>query len=90
MYEDFGWFGDESFLERDEFIREVDEAMNVPLDPEYSHMDDLDFQADRWEEENDMLAQEQETEDERDGDAESALSSCGWGMDEDYSCGEYL
>ena len=86
MCEDFGDFGDESFLDEHNFLLEQRE---------------LDAMA--WEEQQDILFEEQalademacearwelEYDDPMDGDAESALASCGWGMDEDYApdCG---
>lgn len=76
--EDFGWSGDE-FLMGD------------------CQGDWLDARADEWQERQDLLRELAEQEDQdadfepddcpMDGDAESALASIGWGMDEDYNGG---
>jgi len=73
MAEDFGFGGDE-FLIGD-------------CRDDHFSMDTLDFQAD-VQAEKDEVWQEMWAESENDcpldGDAESALASCGWGTDEDY------
>lgn len=81
MAEDFGWAGDEYFLGD-------------------CQDDRLELAAMRWQDMQDAMAQamaEEDADDEdaddlyseyydesMDGDAESALASVGWGMDEDY------
>lgn len=51
------------------------------MEDEY-RMDLLDNDADRWEEEQDAYFEPDDCP--LDGDAETALTSIGWGMDEDY------
>lgn len=73
MREDFGYFGDEYML------GDCMDDWALALDPELA--------GDDW---DDLLAGGDEDEDYApddcplDGDAQSALASCGWGTDEDY------
>jgi hypothetical protein len=87
MREDFGDFGDEALLGRDEFLREQAELQAMDFEEHQAVLREL-----ATEEEidapdcEDMDAPDNE---DMDGDAESALASCGWGTDEDYNHYDY-
>lgn len=73
MAEDFGWGGDESFLDADNFALELNELRAM----EYEEREKI-----MREDEEDFADFQDDCP--LDGDAESALASCGWGTDEDY------
>lgn len=91
MAEDFGFGGDESFLDYQNFALELNQVRGWQYEAEQREMAALNEagELDGWREvdpENeDDLVEFYEPEDcPLDGDAESALASCGWGTDEDY------
>jgi hypothetical protein len=73
MAEDFGDFGDETFLDRNEYLREVAELEAI------DYQDAIDAQLDRITGGNDEDGQMSDVE----ADAD-VFRSCGWGTDEDY------
>lgn len=80
MAEDFGYFGDETLLEPNQFALELNELHAMDWQERQEVLDEL---ADEEEDEPVIIEQEDCP---LDGDAESALASCGWGNDEDYGC----
>ena len=79
MAEDFGYFGDETLLEPNQFALELNELHAMDWQERQEVLDEL---ADEEEDEPVIIEQEDCP---LDGDAESALASCGWG-DKDYGC----
>ncbi len=85
--EDFGWAGDEFLMGECQDDHIMQEELNTlhgwaMQDAEESCEDERE---EGWEyaEEVDYLGEDDVP---LDGDAESALASCGWGTDEDYGC----
>jgi hypothetical protein len=88
MAEDFGDFGDETLLNRDEYLLEVAEQeqrdymrelANQTNDELVKEQDAIDAQLDRMTGGNDEDGQMSDVE----ADAD-VFRSCGWGTDEDY------
>lgn len=74
-FEDFGDFGDESFLDAHEFALEQNELRAMQYEEEQKLFAELADASDYEGSDDDCPL---------DGDAESALASAGWGNDEDY------
>lgn len=81
MFEDFGWSGDEMFLGdcQDDYLA-LGYAMYQGTKDLLAELDAPDSEPLDEEDEEDWEADDCPL----DGDAESALASCGWGTDEDY------
>ena len=75
MAEDFGDFGDETLLARDEYLLEVAENEALPVGESQGVFGDMDDDPEGEYEADDCPL---------DGDAEATFASCGWGNDEDY------
>ncbi len=72
--EDFGWAGDETLLDAHNFALEMNELRAMEFEEHQRVLAEL-AEEDYPDFEDDCPL---------DGDAKSALASCGWGTDEDY------